>query len=386
MWKTPTWQNLYATSPDITINDTSLTPGSPVYTITTNKSSYDEGEFVYVTMTTQNVTLPTDVYWQFSGSGITSNDFNEGTLEGSWYIDQTATNTISTKLRNDLDTEGNETLTIKAFSDSARTNQVGNTVNVTINDTSINPAVPAYNITPSVTQLDEGSTLTTTVTTQNVPDGTVLYWVVDQHTGTINAGDFASGGMNGTGTVNNSTFTITHVIAGDALTEGEEKFAIKLYTESAYTNNVANTPVIEIFDTSQTASASYSLSTTASKFNEGDSFTTTVITTNVPNSTTLWWRLEGIDANDLSAGTVEGSGIITSNTFTFSHTLANDLAQEGDENLQIKLFTDSARTNQVGNTLAITIKDTSQPGFNVIVTAPNNNEYILVGNDTDGTI
>ena len=383
----PTWQNLYATSPDITISDTSLTPGSPVYTITTNKTSYDEGEFLYATMTTQNVTLPTDVYWQFSGSGITANDFNEGTLEGSWYIDQTATNTLSTKLRNDLDTEGNETLTIKAFSDSARTNQVGNTVNVTINDTSINPAVPAYNMTPNVTQLDEGSTLTTTVTTQNVPDGTTLYWVVDQHTGTINAGDFSTGGMNGTGTVNNSTFTITHVIANDALTEsGEEKFAIKLYTESAYTNNVANTPVIEIFDTSQTASATYSLSTTASKFNEGDSFTTTVVTTQVTDSTTLWWRLEGIDANDLSSGTVEGSGIITSNTFSFSHTLANDLADEGDENLQIKLFTDSARTTQVGNTLAVTIKDTSQVGFNVIVTAPNNNEYILVGNDTDGTI
>ena len=96
--------------------------------------------------------------------------------------------------------------------------------------------------------------------------------------------------MNGTGTVNNSTFTITHVIANDALTEsGEEKFAIKLYTESAYTNNVANTPVIEIFDTSQTASATYSLSTTASKFNEGDSFTTTVVTTQVSDSTTLWW-------------------------------------------------------------------------------------------------
>ena len=77
---------------------------------------------------------------------------------------------------------------------------------------------------------------------------------------------------------------------------------------------------------------------------------------------------------------------ITSNTFSFSHTLANDLADEGDENLQIKLFTDAARNNQVGNTLAVTIKDTSQVGFNVIVTAPNNNEYILVGNDTDGTI
>jgi len=378
---------LVATSPNITISDTSLTPGSPVYAITTNKTSYDEGEFLYVTMTTQNVTLPTTLYWQFSGSNITANDFNEGALEGQWSIDQTATSTINTKLRNDLDTEGNETLIIKGFSDSARTNQVGNTVNVTINDTSLNPAVPAYNITPSVTQLDEGSTLTTTVTTQNVADGTTLYWVVDQHTGTINAGDFSSGGMNGTGTVNNSTFTITHVIANDALTEsGEEKFAIKLYTDAGYTNNVANTSVIEIFDTSQTASASYSLSTTASTFNEGDSFTTTVITTNVVDATTLYWRLEGIDANDLSAGNVEGSGIITSNTFTFSHTLANDLADEGDENLQIKLFTDSARNNQVGNTLAVLIKDTSQVGFNVIVTAPNNNEYILIGNDTDGTI
>ena len=192
--------------------------------------------------------------------------------------------------------------------------------------------------------------------------------------------------MSGTGTVSNNTFNITHVIANDASTEGEEKFAIKLYTDAGYTNNVANTSVIEIFDTSQTANATYSLSTTASKFKEGDSFTTTVTTTQVTDSTTLWWRLEGIDANDLSSGTIEGSGIITSDTFSFSHTLANDLADEGDENIQIKLYSDSARNNQVGNTLAVTIKDTSQSGFNVIVTAPNNNEYILVGNDTDGTI
>ena len=381
-----TGATLLATSTEITINDTSTTPGSPTYTLSANTNPIDEGEFLSINVVTTNVTANTTLYWEFSGTNIGSADFDNGILEGDVVIPASGSQSFGTTIKADTLTEGNETLDIKLYSDSGRTTQVGNTLSVTINDTSINPAVPSYNITPSVTQLNEGNTLTTTVTTQNVTEGTTLYWVVDPHTGTIAAADFSTGSMSGTGTVNNSTFTITHVIANDVLTEGEEKFAIKLYTDSGYTNNVANTSVIEIFDTSQTANATYSLSTTASKFKEGDSFTTTVTTTQVTDSTTLWWRLEGIDANDLSSGTIEGSGIITSNTFTFSHTLANDLADEGDENLQIKLFTDAARNNQVGNTLAVTIKDTSQVGFNVIVTAPNNNEYILIGNDTDGTI
>ena len=381
-----TGATLLATTTDITINDTSTTPGSPTYTLSANTNPIDEGEFLSINVVTTNVTANTTLYWEFSGTNIGSADFDNGILEGDVVIPASGSQSFGTTIKADTLTEGNETLDIKLYSDSGRTTQVGNTLSVTINDTSINPAVPSYNITPSVTQLNEGSTLTTTVTTQNVTEGTTLYWVVDPHTGTIAAADFSTGSMSGTGTVNNSTFTITHVIANDVLTEGEEKFAIKLYTDSGYTNNVANTSVIEIVDTSQTANATYSLSTTASKFKEGDSFTTTVTTTQVTDSTTLWWRLEGIDANDLSSGTIEGSGIITSNTFSFSHTLANDLADEGDENLQIKLFTDAARNNQVGNTLAVTIKDTSQVGFNVIVTAPNNNEYILVGNDTDGTI
>jgi len=377
---------LLAISSEITINDTSIAPASPTYTLSANTNPIDEGEFLSISVVTTNVTANTTLYWEFSGTNIGSADFDNGILEGDVVIPASGSQSFGTTIKADTLTEGNETLAVKLYSDSGRTTQVGNTLSVTINDTSINPAVPSYNITSSVTQLNEGNTLTTTVTTQNVTEGTTLYWVVDQHTGSINAGDFSTGSMSGTGTVNNSTFTITHVIANDVLTEGEEKFAIKLYTDSGYTNNVANTSVITIFDTSTTANPTYSLSTTESNFKEGDSFTTTVTTTNVIDATTLYWKLEGIDANDLSSGSIQGSGIITSNTFTFSHTLANDLADEGDESLQIKLFTDIARNNQVGNTLAVTIKDTSQVGFNVIVTAPNNNEYILVGNDTDGTI
>ena len=103
-------------------------------------------------------------------------------------------------------------------------------------------------VSESSTSLNEGQTLTITVNTTNVDDGLVLYWTVDQHTGSINSSDFSA--YSGTVTITNGTGTITIDISADVTTEGEEKFAVKLYTEAEYTNNVANTNVITINDTS----------------------------------------------------------------------------------------------------------------------------------------
>ena len=103
-------------------------------------------------------------------------------------------------------------------------------------------------VSESSTSLNEGQTLTITVNTTNVADGLVLYWTVDQHTGSINSSDFSV--YSGTVTITNGTGTITIGISADVTTEGEEKFAVKLYTEAEYTNNVANTNVITINDTS----------------------------------------------------------------------------------------------------------------------------------------
>ena len=107
-------------------------------------------------------------------------------------------------------------------------------------------------VSESSTSLNEGQTLTITVNTTNVADGLVLYWTVDQHTGSINASDFNA--YSGTVTITNGTGTITIDISADATTEGEEKFAVKLYNvpvaEATSANNVANTNVITINDTS----------------------------------------------------------------------------------------------------------------------------------------
>ena len=385
LYTDPSLNNNVANTPVITINDTSTDSGSPTYSLSSNLDPVNEGQFLAITVTTTNVAANTTLYWQFSGTNITASDFNEGTLESNIVMDATGSKAFGTTLRNDITTEGSETMMVKLFTDSARTNQVGNTLSITINDTSTSQA-PTYSISPSVTQLNEGQSFTSTVTTTNINDGVTLYWVVESHTGTINAGDFSSGALSGSGTISSGGFAFSHTVAEDAATEGTEKIIVKLYTDSGHTNNVANTSVITIFDTSTTANPVYVLSTPSSVIREGDTFTTTVTTTNVVDSTDLWWRLEGIDSNDLTSGTIEGQGTIISNTFSFSHALAKDMAQEGTEIIQIKLFGDSARNNQVGNTLGVTVKDTSQPGFNVDVTAPNNNEYILIGNDTDGTI
>ena len=376
---------------NVTINDTSQTPATPTYVLTPDKTVYNEGETMSTIVTTSNVALGTNLYFGLEATSGTLTQSDVSGLFGSGTVAAGGGSTgfsFAINLLEDTTTEGVDKIVIKLYDQAypfTGATLLATSTEITINDTSTTPGSPTYTLSANTNPIDEGEFLSISVVTTNVTANTTLYW---EFSGTnIGSGDFDNGVLEGDVVIpasGSQSFGTT--IKEDTLTEGNETLAVKLYSDSGRTTQIGNTLSVTINDTSISATPTYSLSTTASKFKEGDTFTTTVSTTNVADATTLYWRLEGIDANDLSAGNVEGSGIITNNTFNFLHALANDLADEGDENLQIKLFTDSARTTQVGNTLAVLIKDTSQVGFNVIVTAPNNNEYILIGNDTDGTI
>ena len=376
---------------NVTINDTSQTPTTPSYVLTPNKTVYNEGETMSTIVTTTNVALGTTLYFGLEATSGTLTQSDVSGLFGSGTVAAGGGSTgfsFAVNILADTTTEGVDKIVIKLYDQAypfTGATLLATSSEITINDTSTTPGSPTYTLSANTNPIDEGEFLSISVVTTNVTANTTLYWEFSGNN--IGSGDFDNGVLEGDVVIpasGSQSFGTT--IKEDTLTEGNETLAVKLYSDSGRTTQIGNTLNVTINDTSLSATPTYSLSTTASKFKEGDSFTTTVTTTNVIDATTLYWRLEGIDANDLSSGTIQGSGIITSNTFSFSHTLANDLADEGDESLQIKLFTDIARNNQVGNTLAVTIKDTSQVGFNVIVTAPNNNEYILVGNDTDGTI
>ena len=218
-------------------------------------------------------------------------------------------------------------------------------------------ALPAYTITPSASTVNEGDTITTTVTTENILDGLTLYWNI---TGTnINSSDFSSGSLTGSGTISSNALpSFSHTLANDLTTEGNEFFNINLFTDSARTKQVATT-AITINDTSVPVVQTYTISPSPLTVNEGNTVTTTVTTTNVSDNTTLWWSLSGMNQADFSSGALTGFGIITSNTFSFTHTLALDQITEGTEYVNYELWTDSGRTARVG-IATVTVLDTSQ--------------------------
>ena len=218
-------------------------------------------------------------------------------------------------------------------------------------------ALPAYTITPSASTVNEGDTVTTTITTENVLDSVVLYWNI---TGTnIDSADFSVGALAGSGTISSNTFSLTHTLDNDVTTEGSEVFNINLFTDAARTKQVATT-AITVNDTSTTPAAeTYSISPSPLTVNEGNTVITTVTTTNVADNTTLWWSLSGMNQADFSSGALTGFGIITSNTFSFNHTLALDQITEGTEYVNYELWTDSGRTARVG-IATVTVLDTSQ--------------------------
>jgi subtilisin family serine protease len=134
----------------------------------------------------------------------------------------------------------------------------------------------------------------------------------------------------------------------------------------------------------------YSIATNSASYNEGQTIAASINTTNVATGTTLYWAVSGtgIDSADFSNAALTGSGTISNGTLAFNLAIANDLKTEGTETLQIKLYSDSARTVQVANTASISILDTSTtplPTPGQTFWGTNGND-VLTGSDESDTI
>ena len=123
----------------------------------------------------------------------------------------------------------------------------------------------------------------------------------------------------------------------------------------------------------------------ASSINEGSTLTTSIATSDVASGTTLYYSLTGtgISTSDFSSGALTGAGSVGNDgKLSFRHTLANDLTTEGSETLNIKLFSDSSRSTQVGTTASVSILDTSIKPVQLIFNGTKNKDT-LVGNSAN---
>ena len=131
----------------------------------------------------------------------------------------------------------------------------------------------------------------------------------------------------------------------------------------------------------------YTIST-PSTLSEGAVLTTRVATTKVKSGTTLYYSLSGagITADDFSKGALSGSAKVdTKGAFQIVHTIQSDLKTEGDETLNIKLFSDSKRSVQVGSTASVSISDTSTLPLQVTFNGTKSADT-LTGNSANNTI
>lgn len=105
--------------------------------------------------------------------------------------------------------------------------------------------------------------------------------------------------------------------------------------------------------------ATYSLSS-AGSVNEGENMAVTVTTTNVSDSTVLYWSTSNITTSDPDFTSTTGTTTITNNSGSFSVAAVADSTTEGAETFGITLRTGSQSGPIVASTTNKTINDTSQ--------------------------
>jgi len=109
-----------------------------------------------------------------------------------------------------------------------------------------------YKLKTSSTQVNEGDTLTTTLSTIDVITGKTLYYrVVGKG---INAKDFSKGALTGTLKVGaDGKATLTHALKNDSTTEGSESLTIQVFSDKKMKNLVGQSDAVTIADTSKKA-------------------------------------------------------------------------------------------------------------------------------------
>lgn len=213
-------------------------------------------------------------------------------------------------------------------------------------------------VNASSLSVNEGSSVSFTVTTNNFNSGT-LYWSLNPVTASINQSDFSSSIMGGPVSIASSTGTVSLTLTNDVLLEGIESFRVLIRTDTTSGNVIGVSSEVTIQDTSKPPTAAVVVS--SSTVEEGSSVTFSAYTNNFVSGT-LYWSIAAnsgtIVASDFSPAALTGSFSITSSFGSFSITLASDIV-DANESFIIEIRTDSTSGTIIGRSSVVTIIDAS---------------------------
>jgi hypothetical protein len=105
----------------------------------------------------------------------------------------------------------------------------------------------SYAVSPSASAINEGDTVTYTITTVGVADGTTLYWT---NAGTTTGPDFTDNADSGSFTVTGGSATFSRTLTNDYTTEGTETIIVDIRTGSTSGPIVATSVAVSVADTS----------------------------------------------------------------------------------------------------------------------------------------
>ena len=221
--------------------------GLPSYTITPSAASVNEGSSVSFTVNTVNVAGT--LYYSTNGTANAA-DFTDNSLTGSFSLvstgSTTGVGTIVRSIATDFDTESGEQFSITVRTGSTSGPGVTTSSNVTIGD-----VTPTVNVSESATSVNEGGSVTFTISGSNIPDGTYYYTIYEED-GTVASTDFNPANLNGSFSISNNSGSITITIAEDITSEGPDQFKIQIRTGSISGTVIAESNAITINDTSRT--------------------------------------------------------------------------------------------------------------------------------------
>jgi hypothetical protein len=230
------------------------------------------------------------------------------------------------------------------------------------------------------TVYEDGSTNTYTLTTANVPNGTVLDVTYNYGSGVTTADfDTITTGVITT-TVNNNTASITFAVDEDENTEGDETFTITVDGNAAHPNDAGVSVPVSItsgtitIDDSSTE-PSLSISSTPVQGNETNfaTMTWTITAVGFNSGATLNWSINhgGTSAADFTASS--GTATLSGSTTNISITAVEDYVSESAETFTFTVSGTSAGGTFVSETShTVTLYSTSQTPSISSVSGPSN--------------